>query len=512
MAGTPHRAGRHMLTSLRSRLLLSFVLIVVITLLAAGAALYARLGGYRDELTAATLRQVAAPIYYNLTLNRAQNATQAGAARLRADLLEYLRLQQQEAGVTVLLIDKEGNVIQELSDSTLAGEHFEVPPSPARGPNFSQLRESKHTAQDGRTYLYVTVPTPAGVRLANGVAAIVVMLPQSAGPDVYAELRQRLLVAGLIGCAAALVAGIVLWRSLYRPLDRVTAAIRAVARGDFRQRVPVQGPSEVRALAADVNAMADSVEASQRTLRDFLANVSHELKTPLTSIRGFSQAMLDGTIETPEERERAARVIDAESRRLLQLVGELLDLSRIESGQQAMARTEVRVGELLEHAREVFGLRAEAAGVALDVDGDAPQVVSADFDRIEQVLGNLIENALRHTPRGGRITIGAHDAGGGMVEVTVADTGEGIAPRDLPHVFERFYRSPNESSGTGAGLGLSIAREIVRAHGGEMRVESQLGRGATFAFTLPLATPGGRARPERAAAAPPAATAPPAAS
>src|SRR5581483_2474936 len=136
----------------------------------------------------------------------------------------------------------------------------------------------------------------------------------------------------------------------------------------FRERVPVQGPSEVRALAADVNAMADSVAASQRTLRDFLANVSHELKTPLTSMRGFSQARLDGTIETPEERERAARVIDAESRRLLQLVGELLDLSRIESGQQAMARTEVRVGELLEHAREVFGLRAETAGVALDVD------------------------------------------------------------------------------------------------------------------------------------------------
>jgi signal transduction histidine kinase len=472
-----------LLQSLRSRLIASFILIVVITLAAAGLALYARLGGYRDQLTAATLRQIASPIYYNLTLNRAQNTTPAGARQLRADLLDYLRLQKQD-GVTVLLLDKDGNVMKEsLADETLLNEHFDVPAPPARGPNFSQLPDGRHTTADGRTLLYVTVPMPTGVRLQQaGVAAIVVALPDSAGPDVYAELRQRLFFAGAIGLIAALLVAIVLWRSLYRPLGRVTGAVRSIARGDYRHRVPESGPSEVRSLAVDVNTMAASVASSQRTLRDFLANISHELKTPLTSIHGFSQAMLDGTLETPEERGRAARVIDAESRRLLLLVGELLDLSRIESGQQPMALADVTVLDLLAHVRDVFALKAGEAGVTLELRTTADAIVRADFDRIEQVLGNLVDNALRHTPRGRRVEIGARAPRGGSVQFYVTDDGDGIPPDELPHVFDRFYRSRDETAGSGAGLGLTISREIVRAHGGEIRVESPPGEGATFTF------------------------------
>src|SRR5207249_7884313 len=147
-------------------------------------------------------------------------------------------------------------------------------------------------------------------------------------------------------------------------------------------------------------------ENSQRTLRQFLANVSHELKTPLTSIRGFSQAMVDGTLDTPEERERAVRVIDSESRRVLHLVEELLDLSRIESGQHRMEMTAVRVSELLGQIGDVFSMRAEDAGVTLDVEMPRGDIaVEADFERIEQVLGNLVDNAFRHTPRGGCIEV-----------------------------------------------------------------------------------------------------------
>jgi signal transduction histidine kinase len=313
-------------------------------------------------------------------------------------------------------------------------------------------------------------------------------MPAGAGPDVAKDLRQRLIFAGMIGLAAATVAGLLLWWSLYRPMSRVTSGIRAVSRGDFGQRVPVSGPSEVRALAADVNTMADSVEVSQRTLREFLANVSHELKTPLTSIRGFSQALLDGTLDTPEERARAAGVIDAESRRLLHLVGELMDLSRIESGQQQMVKAEVRVSELLSHVRDVFALRAEEEGVAVNTAGAGDVVVMADFDRIEQVLGNLVDNAFRHTAAGGVIELAVSNAGAGFVELLVRDQGPGIAPRDLPHVFDRFYRSADETAGSGAGLGLAISREIVRAHGGEIRVESPPRGGSVFAFTLPLAS------------------------
>ena len=478
-----------MFKSLRFRIIASFIVIVLITLGAAGIGLYARLGGYQEKLTAGTLRQIASPIYYNLTLNPAGTGTVRGGARLRADLIEYLRLQHQDTGVIVLLLDSKGDVIPgAINGDSLLTEHFDVPTPPTKGPNFAQLPEGKHETVDGQSLLYVTVPMPAAVRLQQaGIAAIVVALPQSTGPNVYKDFRQRLFLAGLIGLAAALIVGLVLWASLYRPMGKVTSGIRAVARGDYRQRVPVSGPSEVQALATDVNAMADSVQASQRALREFLANVSHELKTPLTSIRGFSQAMHDGTLDTPDERARAARVIDVESRRLLHLVGDLLDLSRIESGQQRMDVADVRVSELLSHVSDVFVMRADESGIGLDVKGDADAVVVADVDRVEQVLGNLIENAFRHSTKGGTVTVGAKEANGGFVELYVSDDGAGIAREDLPHVFDRFYRSKDETAGSGAGLGLAISREIVRAHGGEIRAETRSFGGTTFAFTLPKA-------------------------
>ncbi|MHB8375649.1 MAG: sensor histidine kinase [Dehalococcoidia bacterium] len=484
-----------MFKSLRSRIIASFVLIVFITLFAAGLALFARLGGYRDQLTASTLREVAAPIYYNLTLF-APGETANGGQKLRNDLIAYLNAQQRDSRVAVLLIDQHGRVIPEsTTDTGLLNERFDVLPPPARGPNFRTLPEQKRRTSDGRHILYVTVPMPRVVRLAaTGVSEIVVAAPEATPGAIFRDVAPRLLFAGLVGLGAATLVGIVLWASLYRPLGRVTTGIRAVAGGRYRERVPVSGPSEVRALADDVNAMADSVQASQRTLRQFLANVSHELKTPLTSIRGFAQAMTDGTLDTPEERVRAARVIDIESRRVLHMVEELLDLTRIESGQQRMALAELRVSELLSQIRDVFAIRAADSGVALAIEPPAADVtVVADFDRIEQVLGNLVDNAFRHTVAGGRIEAGVRPARGGTVDLYVADNGSGIPADDLPHVFDRFYRSSTETSGSGSGLGLAIAREIVRAHGGEIRVEPREGGGTVFTFSLPTAGGGKRA-------------------
>ncbi|MDE3097288.1 MAG: HAMP domain-containing histidine kinase [Chloroflexota bacterium] len=490
-----------MFKSLRSRLIASFVLIVFITLFTAGLALFARLGGYRDQLTASTLREVGAPIYYNLTLF-APGQTANGGQKLRNDLVAYLSAQQRDSHVTVLLIDRYGRVIPEsTTDTSLLNERFDVLPPPARGPNFRTLPEQKRRTSDGRQILYVTIPMPRAVRLApTGVSEIVVAAPEATPGSIFRDVAPRLLFAGLVGLGAATLVGIVLWASLYRPLGRVTRGIRAVAGGRYKERVPVSGPSEVRALAEDVNAMADSVQASQRTLRQFLGNVSHELKTPLTSIRGFAQAMTDGTLDTPDERARAARVIDIESRRLLHMVEELLDLTRIESGQQRMALADVRVNELLSQIRDVFAIRAADAGVTLAIEPPADDVtVVADFDRIEQVLGNLVDNAFHHTREGGRIEAGVRRPGGGTVELYVADNGSGIPPQDLPHIFDRFYRGSGEASGSGNGLGLAIAREIVRAHGGEIRVEPQAGGGTVFTLTLPTGAAGQQAPPRQAA-------------
>jgi len=479
------------LNSVRGRQILAFALIVAVTLLSAGFALFARLGSYRDDLAAGTLRQVAAPIYYNLTLFSPGIGINAGAGRqLRAELTEYLDAQRRDAGVIVLLLDADGRVIPEsTTDEGLLDEQFRVPPPPARGPDFSQLPETTYTTSDGEHLVSVTVPMPRLVRAQGaGISAILVALPESSRRDVWADLFPRLLFAGMVGVVAGAVAAALLWGSLFRTLRKATGAIRAVAAGDYEQRVPETGPSEVKALARDVNRMADSVRSSQQTLREFLANVSHELKTPLTSIRGFAEALEDGTLETPEERARAARVIDAESRRVLQLVTELLDLSRIESGQLAMERASVDVAELLEHVRDVFSIRAADAGVSLAPDAPlSARPVLADFDRIEQVLGNLVDNALRHTPRGGHVTLGSRDAANGLCEIYVADDGEGITPEDLPYVFDRFYRrSVGEPEMPGAGLGLAISREIVRAHGGTIHVVSPPGGGTEFVFTLPF--------------------------
>lgn len=473
--------------SLRARLIASFLLIVLVTLAAAGVTLYARFRGYRDDLTTATLRQVASPIYYNFTIPSAFTTTPRGGQRLREELVQYIRTQQEETGVHILFIDSRGRVIEDFvsESSPFTGEIFFVPPVPEKGPNFEELPEGTYKSAGGEQFLYVTLAMPQSVRRQDaGINAIVVALPESAGPPIYKDLRQRLALAGIVGLGVALAAALLLWASLYRPLSRVTTGVRAVARGDFRHPVPESGPSELRTLAHDVNQMSTSVQASQRTLRDFLANVSHELKTPLTSIRGFSQALQDGTLETPDEQERAARVIDVESRRLLQLVSDLLDLSRIESGQQRMTLGPVSVSELLAHVRDVFALRAEESSTAVEILGATDAVILADFDRIEQVLGNLLDNAFRHSRAGDTVRLRAEAATQATIRIAVEDSGGGIADEDTPHVFDRFYRSVDETAGSGAGLGLAIAKQIVLAHDGEIGVERLETGGSRFWFTL----------------------------
>jgi len=480
-----------MFGGLRLRLALAFLSIVIVTLVTAGVAFYARLGGYQDDLAATTLRQVAGPIYYNVSLFRPGQAQRVIAGeRLKAELDRYLELQQEE-GMIVVPVGQDGHIVAADPGDVPEGardEAFFVAPAPEIGPNFDELPLYRHTTSEGDKLVYVSVPMTRLIRAQpEGIHAVVIALPDTGRRGVFADLLPRLVFAGLVGLGAAIVAVLALGAWIYRPLGKVTRGVQAVASGKYEQRVAIEGPREIRALAEDVNHMADSVEQSQRALREFLANVSHELKTPLTSIRGFSQAMLDGTLDTLDERAHAARVIDQQSRRVLQLVDELLDLSRIESGHQPMQLAPVRVAELLDHARDIFALRANELGMTLEMQAPERAVVRADFDRIEQVLANLIDNALRHTPSGGNIVVSATE-GEAWTTITVADSGEGIAAEDLPYVFDRFYRSALQARDTsGNGLGLAIAREIVRAHGGSIVAESPPGGGARFTFTLPRA-------------------------
>jgi len=265
---------------------------------------------------------------------------------------------------------------------------------------------------------------------------------------------------------------------------------RRLADGDTSQRAPVSGPPEVRAMAESFNDMAAKVAATQQAQRDFLANVSHDLRTPLTSIQGFSQAIVDGVASDPESARRAAQIIHDETGRLHRMVESLLDLARLEAGSVTLERRPVQIDAIVRRVADSMAVRAKEQGVTLrtELPGELPPV-SGDGDRLAQVFTNLIDNALGYTPLGGSVTLRAQRADGGLA-VAVQDTGVGIPPDELSRIFERFYQvdksRQRSAARRGTGLGLAIAREIIEAHGGKISATSTPGEGTTFTVWLPV--------------------------
>jgi two-component system phosphate regulon sensor histidine kinase PhoR len=227
------------------------------------------------------------------------------------------------------------------------------------------------------------------------------------------------------------------------------------------------------------------IRRAEITRRDFVANVSHELRTPLAGIKAVVETLQDGALEDQSAAREFLGRVDAEVDRLVQLVEELLQLARIESGAAPLVLADVSVTDLLAATIDRFRPQAERAGVALTLDVRPAGTVRADADRLGQAVGNLVHNALKFTPPGGQVTVGAARANG-VVRITVADTGSGIDPADLPRIFERFYVADRSRSRRGTGLGLAIVKHVVRAHGGSVSVESTLGRGSTFTIELPV--------------------------
>jgi two-component system phosphate regulon sensor histidine kinase PhoR len=225
---------------------------------------------------------------------------------------------------------------------------------------------------------------------------------------------------------------------------------------------------------------------TERLRRELTANVSHELRTPLTSIKGFAETLLDGAMKDEETCRRFLTIIDSEADRLVKLVDDLLDLSHLESKRATLELKPVDLTELVSQTVDKLRPLAEGAGLVLHQVVPGHFEIAADPDRLEQVLTNLIDNAIKYTPPGGQVEVRIQPTDG-EVEVSVADTGRGIRAEDLPHVFERFYRvdrSRTRGSG-GTGLGLAIAKHIVEAHGGRISVHSRLDEGTTFTFALP---------------------------
>ena len=307
----------------------------------------------------------------------------------------------------------------------------------------------------------------------------------------HPTIGRSFLLTGLAIGGFTLVVGWALSRGMSRPLANLTAATQAVATGDLSVRVPVRYHGEVRELAIAFNAMTEELAHTDELRRNLTADVAHELRTPLSVIRGKLEGVLDGVY--PSTPEHLSPILE-EIKLLARLVEDLRLLSLAETGQLTLEKRATDVGALLRDAQVNFSPQAADRGVrlTLDLPSELPEVM-ADRRRVAQVLGNLLTNALRHTPSGGCVTLSA-TASGERVKVTVADTGAGIPPEDLPYIFERFWRGEKSRSraGGGAGLGLAIAKHLIQAHGGQIGVESpsEEGEGTTFYFTLPAVAPG----------------------
>lgn len=399
----------------------------------------------------------------------------------------WARLEEQayRAGVHILLIDGEGNVIRQAPLGEELEQQFTELPSILPEPHHGTYK-----TPDGQTFIFAAYLFGKlfGTQRPSGVEALVLALPRSGALPIWANLVRPFIWAGIIAFGVSVVIAIFLARSVYHPFKRVTEAAGKIAQGQYGQEIPVAGPEEIKELAIGFNQMSRQVKLSQQRLRDFVADVSHQLKSPLTSIRGFAQAILDGTAGDYDTRLRAAQVIEDEFKRMIRQVDELLELSRMQSGQIQMAREPVDIKELLEHCRDIFAIRAEEKGVLLLKTDAVPLApVIGDIDRLEQVFSNLLDNALKHSPLGGEVSITGRQTTAGAIEITVADSGLGIPSEQLPYVFERFYQVGEVR--TGVGLGLAIAREIVLAHGGKIEAKSPPGQGAEFTVVLPTSTP-----------------------
>ncbi|MCB0030877.1 MAG: PAS domain-containing sensor histidine kinase, partial [Anaerolineales bacterium] len=238
------------------------------------------------------------------------------------------------------------------------------------------------------------------------------------------------------------------------------------------------------------NRMSSQVQTTQQSQRDFVANVSHDLKTPLTAIRGWSQAMLDGMVSEPAEQQRAATIINTEAERMQRLVNQLLDLARIESGQLQLANEPIDLAELLGQVHHNLLMRAEEKALYFDLDMEPVPTIWGDHDRLMQVFTNLADNAIKHTPAGGRVQLQLRATPDGDLLAAVRDNGSGIESTELSRIFERFYqvdkaRSRPQGAGRSAGLGLAIVRELVEAHGGTITARSRPGAGSEFEVRLP---------------------------
>ena len=474
-----------MFRSLRSRLLLSYSLIIIVTLFVVSLALLA-LGAQPRLRFRPALQRLD-------IISRTSRADLIQASNVDRDtLFQALADTAASNNVRVLIATAENAQIifdshssQSLLGVTLDGQELPRDMLPTADPNTLAAR---FTDPDGNRWLvYTRAISSSGF----GRWVVVYAIPE---PGAFTLLREldfgaTFIRAGFVGLLISVLLAWLIARSVARPLQGMAGAAEAIAQGKYDQQLPLEGPEEVQRVAESFNIMSAQVAATRQAQRDFVANVSHDLKTPVTSIQGWSQALLDGTAVSAEDQTQAANIIYGEAERMGRMVAQLLDLARIESGQLKLNYTLLDLAEIGTVVRQNLLPRAQAHQIHLTFEAEPLPPIWGDYDRLMQVVSNLVDNALNHTPTGGRVHMAARPYGDKAVELTVQDTGKGMPPEQLSRIFERFYQVDKsrmrEGGRGGTGLGLSIVQELVLLHNGRILARSEEGKGSLFIVQLP---------------------------
>ncbi len=484
-----------MLKSLRARILVSHFAVILLVFSLTFAVAFFPIRREQTRLEIQRLEDVAAPV-----------AVQAGFVLGRPALQtvgsEILDAQARQLNVRLLLLDRSGTVLHDTETTqplppqitsrvgnaiTTLDQRAGLAGAPNR---LGNSERNIYLGTIGHDRVVLTLLTQVDGRY------IAVLSPK--GPGVLRGLLFPLTLALAFGLLGAFFATLFLSRSIALPISRLTDAADAVAAGDLNRTVPGHGDDEVGRLVTSFNQMVSRLRVTYESQRRLLANVAHELRTPLTSIQGYAQGLSDGVFVTEQQRREALDTIGEESERVNELLMQILELARLESGQSGPQFRDVDIDDIVARVLRRHRVEADSSGIDLAGPASGSQRISCDDGLVDQAIDNLVRNAIRHTPSGGKVEVSVLKTADATrtppdVRIRVSDTGDGIPADALPHIFDRFYRAGGtDANGVetshGFGLGLAIVREIALAHGGSVSVESDLGRGTTFILDLPGST------------------------
>jgi len=464
-----------MFSKINSRLWLTYAILV-------GLVLFAAFAGIVLAFRNSPLLYWKEFVQLNYVTNSLANRLDFMNQKLWMGIIELFLLDADLGDVRVIIIDGDGQ--PRMDSGGLA--YPPIPDFAKPGDIYQQAEGSIRLFRDekNQAWFFQINPINKDLYLVSAIQRPVLRI----GAILQDELLNPLFKVGIAALAASLILSWFVARWITSPLKKISESAAQLAIGDFPS-IDLEGPAEVQQLAAVINTMDQKVRDSLQSQKEFVANVSHEFKTPLTSIQGFAQAILDEAVHTKKDRSHAAEVILQETDRLNFLVNDLLTLARLDAGTMNFEKVEISINPLIKNIFDKIQFQLDEKKLQVEINFNQENIIFADGERIIQVFSNLINNAVKFTPEGGLIRV-YDQSDENYAVIYIEDNGIGISDDDLDKVFERFYqadKSRGKDKTRSVGLGLSIAKQIVLSHQGEISVESELGNGSRFMVKLPLA-------------------------